>query len=137
MMFQGAATRSYTLSGTGIWETYNFNQWHKEAWSAERYANGDKITYPRLDPASAASKHSSDFWIVNGNYIRLKNIEFGVTLPANISQKIGASKVRLYINGLNLLTFDNYPVKYFDPEISDNSVYPIFKAYNVGLNVSF
>jgi len=137
MMFQGAAVRSYYLNGIGIWETDNFNEWHKEAWTAEKYANGQSITYPRLDPGSNASKQQSDFWLSDGSYIRLKNVEVGFTLPENISERIGASRIRIYANGLNLLTFDNYPVKYYDPEQNNNLIYPLFKAYNIGLNVSF
>ncbi len=137
VMFQGASGMSYYLSGTGIWETANFNEWHKEAWSQERYDKGEKITYPRLDPGSTASKQTSDFWMGNASYVRLKNAELGYTLPGTVSQKIGASKVRAYINGLNLLTFDKLPVKYYDPELGGNLTYPIFKSINVGVNVSF
>ncbi|MDR1155869.1 MAG: TonB-dependent receptor [Bacteroidales bacterium] len=137
MMWQGAGKRSYMLTGQRIWETQNFNEWHKEAWSQERYDAGEKITYPRLEPGSDANKKASDFWYVDGSYIRLKNAELGYTLPRKISDKIGASSVRLYVNGLNLLTFDNYPVKYQDPEQNNELLYPVFKAYNVGLNISF
>ncbi len=137
VMFQGAANRSYYLNGTGIWETSNFNEWHKQAWSQERYDAGEKITYPRLDPGSTASKLPSDFWYANGDYIRLKNAEIGYSLPLKLAEKIGATRVRLYANALNLLTWDKFPVKYYDPELSSNLTYPIFKAYNVGINVSF
>lgn len=137
MMWQGVAARSYLMTGVDIWETYNFNEWHKEAWSQERFDKGLKITYPRLDPGSNASKLPSDFWFVDGSYIRLKNIEFGYTLPAKISNRIKASSVRFYVNGLNLLTFDKYPVKYQDPEQNSAVIYPIFKDYNVGINVTF
>lgn len=139
MMWQGVAGRSYLLIGQNIWEISNFNEWHKEAWSQERYDKGLKITYPRLDfgSSSNSSKLASDFWLADGSYIRLKNIELGYTLPAKISNLIKASSVRLYVNGLNLLTFDKYPVKYQDPEQNGDLLYPVFKAYNVGLNVSF
>lgn len=137
MMWQGVANRSYLLIGQRIWETNNFNEWHKEAWSQERLDAGLPITYPRLDPGSSASKKVSDFWYVDGSYIRLKNMEIGYTLPTKISGKIRASSLRVYANGLNLLTFDRYPVKYQDPEQNNELLYPIFKAYNVGLNVTF
>lgn len=137
MMWQGAAARSYFLTGQKIWETYNFNEWHKEAWSQERYQSGKRITYPRLEPGSNASKLQADFWQVNGDYIRLKNIELGYSLPSRAANAIGASSVRLYVNGLNLLTFDHYPVKYQDPEQNHELFYPVFKTYNVGLNISF
>ena len=135
MMWQGVANRSYLLTGQRIFETYNFNEWHKEAWSQERYDNGLPITYPRLEPGSGASKQTSDFWYTDGSYIRLKNLEVGYTIP--ISRKTGAPSVRVYANGLNLLTFDRYPVKYQDPEQNNEMMYPVFKAYNFGLNLTF
>ncbi|WP_349317597.1 TonB-dependent receptor [Chitinophaga sp. MM2321] len=137
MLWQGVAKRSYLLTGQRIFETYNFNEWHKEAWSQERYDAGLPITYPRLDPGSNASKLTSDFWYVDGSYIRLKNLEIGYTLPHKISDRIGATSIRVYANGLNLLTFDRYPVKYQDPEQNNELMYPVFKAYNAGVNVSF
>ena len=137
MMWQGAAGRSYYLTGQNIWETYNFNQWHKEAWSQERYDAGLPITYPRLEPGSNASKLMSDFWLVNGDYIRLKNAEIGYSLPKRITKACRAENIRIYVNGLNLLTFDNYPVKYQDPEQNNALLYPVFKTYNIGFNITF
>ncbi len=137
MMWQGVAGRSYYLAGQRIWETYNFNQWHKEAWSQERLDAGLPITYPRLEPGSNASKILSDFWLVNGDYLRLKNVELGYSLPQHWARNIRAEQIRLYVNGLNLLTFDNYPVKYQDPEQNNELLYPVFSTYNVGLNISF
>ena len=137
MMWQGAAGRSYYLTGQNIWETYNFNEWHKQAWSKERLEAGLPITYPRLDPGSNASKVMSDFWLVNGDYLRLKNVEFGYSLPERLAKGIRAQQVRFYVNGLNLLTFDNYPVKYQDPEQNSELLYPVFSTYNVGLNITF
>ena len=137
MMWQGAANRSYNILGQNVTETYNFNEWHKEAWSQERFDSGQKITYPRLDPGSSINHLASNFWYVNGSYIRLKNVEVGYTLPKKLSNFISASSVRFYMNGLNLLTFDAYPVKYLDPEQTSELLYPVFKTYNVGVNISF
>ena len=137
MMLQGAAGRSFFLSGQRFWETYNFNNWHKEAWSRERLDAGLKITYPRLEPGSDASKKASDFWYVDGDYIRLKNVEIGYTLPAKWSKAAGTSSIRFYLNGLNLLTLDKYPVKYQDPEQNMELLYPVFKTVNAGINITF
>jgi TonB-linked SusC/RagA family outer membrane protein len=137
MMWQAAAGRSFMLNGEIFFEDINFNVWHKEAWSPERYAAGEPITYPRLDPEGANSHHSSDFWLINAAYLRLKNVELGYTLPKKISTKIGATALRVYVNGLNLLTFDHIPHQLWDPEQNGGKLYPIFKTYNVGLNISF
>lgn len=137
MMWQGVAGRSFFVTGQRFWETYNFNEWHKEAWSKERLDAGLEISYPRLDPGSEASKVNSDFWLADGDYLRLKNLEFGYTFPEKISKMIGAEAIRVYVNGLNLLTFDKYPVKYIDPEQNNELLYPVFKTFNVGLNLTF
>ena len=137
MMWQGVAGRSYRVRGDALYEIYNFNEWHKEAWSQERYDAGLPITYPRLEPGSSVSREDSDFWIIDGSYLRLKNVEIGYTLPKKVTQKIGASSLRFYVNGLNLFTFDHYPVSYQDPEQHAEQLYPLFKTYNIGLNISF
>lgn len=137
MMWQGAAGRSFFITGQRFWETNNFNEWHKQAWSRERLDAGLDITYPRLDPGSNASKVNSDFWLADGDYIRLKNIEIGYTLPEKVSKAIGAQSVRIYANGLNVLTFDKYPAKYIDPEQNNELLYPVFKTFNIGLNLTF
>jgi len=137
MLWQGVAGRSTFLSGQRFWETQNFNGWHKEAWSQERYDAGLPITYPRLEPGSNASKQPASFWYADGSYIRLKNVEIGYTLPNKVSKIIGAQTIRVYANALNPLTFDKLPKKYIDPEQNHELMYPVFKAYNIGLNISF
>ncbi|MCF0173249.1 MAG: SusC/RagA family TonB-linked outer membrane protein, partial [Bacteroidales bacterium] len=137
MMWQGVAGRSYFITGQRFFETNNFNEWHKEAWTEERYASGQKITYPRLEPGSESSKVASDFWLSDGDYIRLKNVEIGYTLPKKWTDAISAEGVRIYANGLNLLTFDKYYKKYIDPEQNSDLLYPVFKTINVGFNLTF
>ncbi len=137
MMWQGAAGRSFFVTGQRFWETYNFNEWHKQAWSQERFDAGLPITYPRLDPGSNASKVNADFWLADGDYIRLKNLEIGYTLPDKVCRAINAEAIRIYVNGLNLLTFDKYPAKYIDPEQNNELLYPVFKTFNIGLNLTF
>jgi TonB-linked SusC/RagA family outer membrane protein len=145
MLWQGVAGRSLYMNGSTIMmENYTLNQWHQEAWSQERYDAGLPITYPRLDPSGTSANHlNSNFWLLNSSYIRLRNLELGYTLPKKWSQKVGATMLRVYVNGMNLLTFDHFPFHYQDPEMAGTggynatSVYPIFKTYNVGLNISF
>ena len=137
MMWQGAAGRSFFVTGQRFWETYNFNEWHKQAWSRERLDAGLPITYPRLEPGSEASKVNSDFWLADGDYLRLKNLEIGYTLPKKVCDAINAEAIRIYVNGLNLLTFDKYPAKYIDPEQNNELLYPVFRTFNIGLNLTF
>ena len=75
----------------------------------------------------------SDLWIRDASYIRLKNIELGYTLKPTFTKRFGVSKLRIYANGYNLLTFDK--LKFMDPEGQRD--YPLVKIYNAGINVTF
>ncbi|MFH6986956.1 SusC/RagA family TonB-linked outer membrane protein [Flavobacterium collinsii] len=108
-------------------------------WSGEGTSND----YPRLtnnDPNKNFS-NMSDFYLENGNYLRLKIVQLGYTLPTNLSSKIGSDKVRFYLTGENLLTFTKYSG--FDPEIGgqvygvDKGVYPQARSILLGANVQF
>jgi hypothetical protein len=75
----------------------------------------------------------SDLWIRDASYIRLKNIEIGYTLKPALTKRFGISKLRIYANGYNLLTFDK--LKFMDPEGTRD--YPLVKIFNGGINVTF
>src|SRR3546814_5890669 len=111
MLWQGVARRSTYLTGQRFWETYNFNEWQKEAWSQERYDAGLPITYSRLAPGSNASKQPPDIWYAEGTYIRLRNAECVDTLPSQFSGKLGAFQIRIHANGLTLFKHAKYAAK--------------------------
>ena len=108
-------------------------------WTGEGTSND----YPRLsnnDPNGNFGKFS-DFYLEDGDFLRFKTIQFGYTLPSEIVKKIGASKLRVYVTGENLLTLTNYTG--YDPEIGgsvmgiDKGYYPQAQSYMMGLNVQF
>ena len=77
------------------------------------------------------------YWYRNTNYVRLKNIQLGYTLPTTMISKVGLKTARLYVNAINLVTWDSFKV--FDPETDnqDGTVYPQKKTFNIGVNLSF
>ncbi|MFC7345279.1 SusC/RagA family TonB-linked outer membrane protein [Chryseobacterium zhengzhouense] len=84
----------------------------------------------------------SDYYLQKGDYLRLKLVQVGYTLPKNISETIGASKVRFYVTGENILTFTKYTG--YDPEIAggdtfgiDRAYYPQSRTFLFGANVQF
>jgi TonB-dependent starch-binding outer membrane protein SusC len=108
-------------------------------------ANHDGI-YPRLDPMNANENFTkiSDFYMEDGSYLRLRNIQLGVTIPESFSQRAGIQKFRLYVSASNVFTFTKYSG--FDPDIGSSSIlvqgldkaaYPNARIWTVGLNVSF
>jgi TonB-linked SusC/RagA family outer membrane protein len=139
LFFNGAARRNVYLHDVGRWSNGdNFTEYMKNAWTAEKVASGEEIIYPRLGKEST-NFIKSDYWINDGSYVRLRNIELGFTLPERLSKHIKANSVRIYANGLNLFTWDKLPNDDFDPESAntDNSSYPLLKSYNFGVSVKF
>ncbi|MBP3767608.1 MAG: TonB-dependent receptor [Prevotella sp.] len=117
----------------------NYPTWMLERWTGEGSSN--KI--PRLDATATQNWESSDLYVFDGSYFRLKNIQLGYTLPRNLTQKIAIDRLRFYVAAENLLTFTKYHG--FDPEISsggtslgvDYGVYPQARTWTIGLNISF
>lgn len=93
--------------------------------------------YPRLTTGDNTNNYQkSTLWIENGNFLTLRNVELGYTLPARIGAKIGLQKLRIYVSGVNLLSFSPLKRKYrMDPERMTG--YPGVKSYNIGLSVGF
>ncbi|WP_346860109.1 hypothetical protein [uncultured Draconibacterium sp.] len=100
-------------------------------------------------PVASAARgyHSSSRFIMDGSYIRLKNVALGYNLPKSTVNKIGLSKVRVYLSAQNIFTFTKY--RGYDPEVNyrgsgsstrlgfDYGSYPNAKSVTLGLNVAF
>ncbi len=114
------------LGDRALLEWLAYNSWTPE--TAET-AQAPRITFSgRIN-----NTRTSDLWIRDASYIRLKNIELGYSISPNFAKRIGISSIRLYANGYNLVTFDR--LKFMDPEGTRD--YPLIKIYNFGLNVNF
>jgi TonB-linked SusC/RagA family outer membrane protein len=95
-----------------------------------------KARYPRLTYVNGSSNLSmSDYWMFNGRYFRMKNLTFGYTLPATLTQKVNISRLRFYVSGNDLFCLSKYPTGW-DPERGDSS-YPITTSLLFGININF
>lgn len=144
-LFQGVGKTSRYYAGWGIFETAggndgsNYYPQHRHAWTIERHNSGEKIVTPRLSPPSApgSSLRENDFFIMDRSYTRLKNAEIGYTIPKSLAQKVGLEKLRVYVNGQNLILWDNFRFRHFDPEQRDPvNVLPITRLINLGVNIT-
>ena len=115
--------------------SYRINRWTGE---------GSTNQNPRLTTASNRNNVLSDFFIEDGSYLRIKNIQLGYSLPKSFIRLIHANKARFYIAANNLATFTKY--KGYDPDFSSGSpltggvdygAYPQAKTYMVGFNLNF
>ncbi len=147
ILVQGVTNMTYNFSGRGVYDWngnaqrfgwMNYFELHQYAWTPDKASNGGDIRYPRLHvDGISGNRQPSDYWLLDFWYIRVKNLELGYTLPRKMTSSIGLEKVRFYFNGLNLLTWDAMPFKYFDPEVANTLSHPIFINYNMGLNITF
>ena len=140
--FQGSLGNDvFDFSTRGDIPAMNRPAWILDRWTGEGTSN----KLPRLTNANPNGNWaSSDLYIKDGSYLRLKNLQLGYTLPATISQRVSISKLRLYVAGENLLTFTGYDG--FDPELAsgdyftigvDKGIYPQARTISFGANITF
>lgn len=104
--------------------------YYKNHWTSERPSN----TYPRLGSASSPL-YETEAVYQKGDYIRLKNLELGYSLPASIARKVYASNIRLSVSAQNLVTFTDYTG--YDVETSNANPYPASRAFVGGVTINF
>lgn len=117
----------------------NYTKDALQRWTGEGTSND----YPRLtnDDSNGNFSKPSDFYLEDGDYFRLKLVQVGYTLPQLVTNKIGVSKIRLYVTGENLLTLTKYSG--YDPEIGgdisgiDRGYYPQARTFLFGVNAQF
>jgi hypothetical protein len=79
---------------------------------------------------------TNSFWVKDASYLRLKNAEIGYRISPDFLQKIGIKNFRIFLNGTNLLTFDN--LIFIDPEETGTDTdYPNLAIINLGINFTF
>ncbi len=140
MLWQGTvgndifdATRRTDISETNM-PAYMLNRWTGE---------GTSNKYPRFVRGDSVNWQSSDLYIQDGTYARLKNIQLGYTLPERLTKTVFVSSLRLYVAAENLLTMTGY--RGYDPEISsggtslgvDYGIYPQARTFLFGINLKF
>ncbi len=145
IMFQGVSNVSKYYDAEAMFAFVSggkVKEHHQERWdpTASESSNLKNAKYPLLhyDEYGDHNQRQNSFFLQNGNFGRLKNIELSYTLPERISKKAAMSELRIYVNGNNLATWDKLKYdKLVDPESNGSNRYPIMKTWNVGLNIKF
>jgi len=135
-IFNASRAKTYQFGGYD----YSTTTQALSRWTSENHSTTN-FRIDGTDPNGNLSKPSS-WYIEDGSFFRIKNIELGFTVPQTLSRKVGLSRFRLYVSGQNLFTFTKYTG--LDPEIGlgsstssgiDGGSYPQSKVYTVGLQV--
>lgn len=138
ILFQGATgalLRLQTESGDiGNYVKYQYDN----RWSIDNPSSEHPRLASRGDTYFTGGNYGRNtYYMLNMNYIRLKNIEVGYNIPAHLGERIGLSNLRVYVNGLNVLTFAKQDI--YDPESTNSAgtYYPQARVLNTGLRVTF
>ena len=79
---------------------------------------------------------NSSFWVKSGDFLKLRNIEIGYSLPESALAKLKMKEARIYLSGMNLFTFSRL-LKDYDIDPENPSGYPGIRSYNIGISVTF
>lgn len=140
VFMQGVAKYSSNYAAQGVYENIirgTYFGYHKTAWTPERYAAGEEITYPALSTRTTTNHRGNDFFIMNRSFIRLRNVELAYNLPKSLLQAWGLQGVRVYVSGQNLALWENLRMNHLDPENNDPIGYPVTKQANFGVSITF
>lgn len=144
LFFQGVGNVTRIIGGSAFYGASDniFNRGQIYADVAEKRWTVDNpdpnALYPRLSLSKVENNlQPSTFWQRDMSFLRLKNAEIGYTLPKDLYTQWGISTIRLYMQGVNLLTFSKF--KLWDPELASDygNVYPQMRTVTFGLNINF
>jgi len=145
--FQGAGNQSFWIdpvatapfkrdgdvggnNNTQLLKAYADSHWSEE--NRNVYA-----IWPRLSPTTNANNVQPSTWFMrDGSFVRLKQVEIGYSLPAGFQRRLHTNQFRFYVNGTNLLLFSKF--KLWDVEMAGNGLgYPVQRVFNIGANIVF
>ncbi|MFV0310591.1 MAG: SusC/RagA family TonB-linked outer membrane protein [Dysgonomonas sp.] len=143
VMFQGVdnvsryydAEAMFAFVNGGKVKEHHLDRWNPSQSEAYNLANAK---YPLLHYNNYGdhNQRQNSFFLKNGAFVRLKNIELSYTLPTSWAGKVGMSDCRLFFNANNLITWDDLD-GLTDPESNGSNRYPIMKTLNFGVNIKF
>ena len=147
VLLQGATNTSILLNGAAVFDFPQFEQdkigrvkkMHLDRWTPETAATAK---YPALHYGTHDNNKNgnSSLFLYDASYLRLKNVEIGYNVSPNWLRKFHVQQARIYVQGLNLLTFDKLGDVDIDPETKSGdgaSWYPIQKVFNFGIDITF
>lgn len=151
LFLQGVGKRDFSAGGSyfwgangGKWQTVVFEEhldYFRDDASHPFGLNMDSY-YPRADWGSNRNKHTQTRYLQNAAYLRVKNLQFGYTIPQEYLSNTGISNLRIYVSGENIMTFTKLS-KLYDPEMlgigyggEGMKTYPLSKTWSLGLSLT-
>lgn len=146
VLFQGAASRDVNIMNAARnkviafennGNVYDIAQGRWAYYPKQNIDTRQYATYPRLSTQNNNNNYlNSTFWMKNGQFLRMRNIELGYNFPKETLKKLRLTQVRVFVSGVNLLTWSPL-LKDYDMDPESLSGYPALKSYNIGITVGF
>ncbi len=136
IMMQGLAKYGAFYNGIGYYENFNsgtFFEQHLNAWTPDRFANGEEISGPALSMNGSSSQRANDYYYQNKNFFRIKNIKLGYDVP----MKTSVLDLYVYANVVNAFTFDHLMTNNHDIEGNKINAFGTARYWTVGVNLNF
>ena len=130
--YLGATFYSFQTYTTG----YMYPTYFKDMWTESNHST----KYPKAYVSDTRNSLNSEFYLHKADFLRVKTLQLGYTIPRKLTAKVGIDKVRFFANLENYFTFTSYPG--LDPEASEPTTtsgmtYPLIKSASFGLNLNF
>lgn len=125
-----------TANGDGVFQVADkpyFELWTKDVWTPEN----PNAEYPRVSGEwqEEYGAAGSQYWMRNGAFLRLKNLNIGYALPRQWFSRLGVKQVQLFVNGTNLFSISG--MDEMDPEQEKLDSYPLMRTFTGGLSINF
>lgn len=149
VFFQGSARSSFWIDANAMSPFYSRTVDGKiletglakfiadDHWS--ELSQNPNAAWPRLSTKLISNNNQRSTWFMrNGDFLRLKSVELGYSLPQEWLKKVYLTSFRIYLSGTNLLLLSDFSSKLWDVEMGGNGLsYPLQRVYNIGFNLSF
>ncbi len=139
-------------------DIFNYNKWWIDFWPSFQNQKSPDLLYRSWTPTNtgattpkasntsnfSTNTQSTSYYVEDGSFLRLRNLQIGYSLPNSVISKIGMTRARIYVQGVNLFTVTKYSG--LDPDVNnsgdtlfgvDEGNYPLVKQYTVGVNIGF
>lgn len=137
-LFQGATGGLQLLNFNETGEFGNWTQWsYDHRWSVGNPSSTDPRLVSRTNTYYTDNFRVNTYWLRSNDYVRFKSFELGYNVGSSIGRRIGISRLRVYVSGFNLFTWDKLHI--WDPEetAENGYVYPQARILNTGVRVTF
>jgi TonB-linked SusC/RagA family outer membrane protein len=135
ILFQGASGGTVYLNPESGEIGNYYASWVENRWTPENTNASWPRVFNRSNEYWSPGNQRNTFWLFSTDYVRLKSMEIGYTLPASLLNKLAIQRLRVYISGQNLVTLSK--LKEIDPEVDGGTSYPLQRVINLGLTLTF